>query len=299
MPRVALLTGGDTAEREVALRSTQNVRSALKRRFEVQTFVFPDEIDRFLAARSDFDVAVPVFHGRGGEDGMIQGFLETLGVPYIFSGVEAHAMAINKVATKHLVRSQGVQTPDWRVVESGDSFSWNGPVVLKPVDEGSSIGVQMVRCEEMLEHCLPAPSRFLCEKLIDGREFTVAVVDHGPATAALPVVEIRSKKDFFDFESKYDPTLCDELCPAPIEGPLAAKLQDMAVRVHNLIGARHLSRTDMIIDTAGEIWFLEINTIPGLTRASLAPKAIAAAKMELGDLFESWINDVLAERKTA
>ena len=120
MTRVALLTGGETAEREVALRSAQNVRTALERRFTIQTFVLPKQIDLFLAARDEFDVVVPVFHGRGGEDGTIQGFLETLGIPYVFSGVEAHAVGMDKVVCKELARSYGLMTADWNVLSPGD-----------------------------------------------------------------------------------------------------------------------------------------------------------------------------------
>ncbi len=136
----------------------------------------------------------------------------------------------------------------------------------------------------------------LVEDLIEGKEFTVAVVEdvHGPR--ALPVIEIRSKNEFFDFESKYDPALCDELCPAPIDENLAERLKDVALTAHTMIGARHISRTDMIVDRNGEIWFLEINTIPGLTSASLTPKAIAAAGLRLEDLLMVWIEDVLKEK---
>lgn len=133
----------------------------------------------------------------------------------------------------------------------------------------------------------------LIEDFIEGNEFTVAVVDDEGGAVALPVIEIRSKNQFFDYESKYDPALCDELCPAPIDNDLAERLKDVALTAHKMIGARHLSRTDMIVDSAGAIWFLEINTIPGLTSASLTPKAITAAGLRLEDLLMVWIDDAI------
>ncbi|MBI4592218.1 D-alanine--D-alanine ligase [Candidatus Uhrbacteria bacterium] len=297
MQTIALLTGGTTSERDVALKSAENVRKALEENFEVEVFDLPEDLDRFLAGRARFDVAVPVFHGRGGEDGTIQGFLETLGLPYIFSGVEAQAIGMDKVMCKELARVSGLKTANWNVLGSGDLMKWTHPVVAKPVDEGSSVGVQLIKDAALLEQMVPATRRLLVEDLIEGKEFTVAVVDHEGGTVALQVIEIRSKKEFFDFESKYDPTLCDELCPAPISDDLAERLKDVALTAHKMIGARHLSRTDMIVDNDGTIWFLEINTIPGLTSTSLTPKAIAAAGLRLEDLLKSWIQDV--KEKTA
>ncbi|MBI4435616.1 D-alanine--D-alanine ligase [Candidatus Uhrbacteria bacterium] len=294
---VALLTGGKNSEREVALRSAENVRKALEENFTVEVFDLPRDLDRFLASRSGFDIAVPVFHGRWGEDGVIQGLLEVLGVPYIFSNVEAHAVGMNKVMCKELARSRGLKTAEWKVLECGDSMEWTHPVVAKPVDEGSSVGVSLIRDAKSFAQIFPATRRLLVEDLIEGQEFTVAVVEHEGGAVALPVIEIRSKKEFFDFESKYDPALCDELCPAPIHDGLAKRLKDVALTAHKMIGARHLSRTDMIVDHDGTIWFLEINTIPGLTSASLTPKAIAAAGLRLEDLLKAWVDEVM--KKTA
>lgn len=297
MQKVVVLTGGTSAEREVALKSAQNVRKALEVNFEVEVFDLPTGLDRFLTQRAEFDVAVPVFHGRGGEDGVIQGFLESLGLPYIFSRVEAHAIGMDKAVCKVLARHHGLKTADWKIIEAGEVPVWERPVVLKPVDEGSSVGVTLARDASTYSSLFPSTRRLLVEDLIEGKEFTVAVVDHDGESIALPVVEIRSKNEFFDFESKYDPALCDELCPAPIDDELAQRLKEVALTAHKMIGARHLSRTDMIVDGSGEIWFLETNTIPGLTSASLTPKAIAAAGLRLEDLLASWITDV--QEKTA
>lgn len=295
MTHVAVLTGGTSTEREVALKSAQNVCRALDVNYDVEEFDLPSDLDQFLAQRDEFDVVVPVFHGRGGEDGVIQGFLESLGLPYIFSGVEAHAIGMDKALCKVLARHHGLKTADWKIVEAGEISVWERPVVVKPVDEGSSVGVTLVRDAATYSSLFPATKRLLVEDLIEGKEFTVAVVDDEDGAVALPVIEIRSKNPFFDYESKYDPALCDELCPAPVDDELTERLKDVALTAHKMIGARHLSRTDMIVDQAGEIWFLEINTIPGLTINSLTPKAITAAGLRLEDLLTVWIDDVLVE----
>ncbi|MFA4845656.1 MAG: D-alanine--D-alanine ligase [Patescibacteria group bacterium] len=298
--QIALLTGGQTAEREIALLSAQNVCKALESRVHVDLFDLPSDLDDFFRNRRRYACAIPVFHGKGGEDGTVQGFFETLGIPYIFSGVEAHAIGMDKAMTKTILAAQGIKTADWIVLKPGDAYSWQYPVVVKPLDQGSSVGVGLVRAQE--EFASAHTKAFACsdhvlvERLVEGKEFTVAVVDHDGKSQALPVIEIRSKNAFFDFESKYDPALCDELCPAPIDEALAARLQEVALAAHKGIGARHLSRTDMIVDRDGETWFLEINTIPGLTSASLTPKAIAAAGLNLSDLLIEWIAEVTEKR---
>lgn len=295
--QIALLTGGNNSEREVALKSAENVRKALEVNFDVQVFDFPRDLPLFISKRSDFSVAVPVFHGKGGEDGVIQGFLETLEIPYVFSGVEAHAIGMDKAMCKRLVRADGVKTADWVLLKRSAPYTGIFPVVAKPVNEGSSHGVQIIQDEESLQTILSKEEELLIEEYIEGREFTVAVIQTDAQPQALPVIEIRSKNAFFDYESKYNATLCDEICPAQIDQDLAIRLQEMALRVHTLIHARHLTRTDMIVDHAGEIWFLEINTIPGLTSESLTPKAIQAEGLNLVDLLKTWINDVI--KKTA
>ncbi len=292
--RVAILTGGTSAEREVARKSAAHVAESLEGRCDLSIFNFPLQIDDFLAARASIDVAVPVFHGRGGEDGAAQGFLETLGVPYVFSGIKAHAIGMDKVQSKELMNARGYTVAKGVTLGPDDMYVFTHPIVIKPIDGGSSLGTALVRAADDLQDALVAAraqsDRVLAEDLIKGREFTVVVVEDGEA---LPVIEIKSKNDFFDYQSKYDAHLVEEICPAQIDDALATQLQVMAVAAHTAIGARHLSRTDMIVDALGDIYFLEINTIPGLTSVSLAPKAFAAAQLDMGDLLMGWINDVL------
>jgi D-alanine-D-alanine ligase len=290
MKSIAILTGGASGERDIAIRSAQTVAKALEGKYEISTFDFPSEIDVFLARRREFAAAVPVFHGRGGEDGTVQGFLETLGVSYVFSEVTAHAVGMDKGLAKRVVASVGVKTgavyPENGVVEF--------PCVVKPIDGGSTQGVAIVRNADELRAALKEAQRYssrvFVEQFIAGDEFTVAVAhDHGEAIA-LPVIQIKSPNGFYDYAAKYGPQPAEKLCPAPISDELASRLQDAALLVHKTIGARHLSRTDFIVDSSGEIWFLEINTIPGLS--VLFPRAVAASGRDFSDLLVQWIEEV-------
>jgi len=290
---VAILTGGTSSEREIALASADLVQNALGGRFEMVRYDLPNDLDRFLAERSTIDAAIPVFHGRGGEDGVIQGFLRTLNIPFIFSDVEAQALAANKSLSKFLAAKQGIATPEAIVVSQKDTVVYKNPVVVKPLDGGSSIGIAIVRSAATLGAALSdafaqAP-KVLIEDFIDGDEYTVPVIETGAGVAALPVILIKSKTEFFDLRSKYDPSLVEEICPAPIADALSDELKDAAVKAHFAIGARHLTRSDFIVDRQGKVWFLEINTIPGLTVNSLTPKALKVAGIDFGDLLASWI----------
>lgn len=299
--KIAILTGGESSEREVALRSADNVINALKKKYEVAVFDLPKNLPDFLRSYSQYQVAVPVFHGPGGEDGQIQGFLKTLGLPFIFSDVEAHAVGMNKFLTKHLAEKIGLVTPASKILFESPTYHYNykGPLVIKPLAGGSSIGISIVDSQAKLDEALPEAFKYcdkvLLEKYIEGPEFTVAIIDKAGVSLALPVIEIRSKNNFFDYQSKYDDQLVEELCPAPIDDNSAEELQQQALKIHQALGARHLSRSDFIV-AADKIYFLEINTIPGLTNESLVPKAIRAGGEDWDNLLSGWIEEVIAQQ---
>jgi D-alanine-D-alanine ligase len=293
--KIAILTGGTSSEREIALKSAEMVIELLGSS-EVRRYDFPNELDRFLSERDEIDVVIPVFHGRGGEDGTIQGFLETLNLPYVFSSVAAHALAMDKAKTKLVVSAVGVKTPASRVIRRGDVVSFEGPVAIKPMDGGSSVGVSIAHDSESfargIAEGLTHGESVLVESFIQGDEFTVAIIEEEGKSLALPVVQIKSKNAFFDVESKYDPALAEEICPALISEDLRNRLQDAALLAHRSVGARHVSRSDFIVDRDEAVWFLEINTIPGMTSASLLPKAISAAQKDFGTVLRGWIDSV-------
>ncbi len=297
MKRVAILTGGASSEREIALRSAKNVSAQLANRFEVTVFNLPSSLQDFVSRTKEFDVAIPVLHGVGGEDGVIQGFLETLGMPYLFSGVQTHAIAMDKDKTKTLVAAAGILVPQSTIVRVGESAQYVHPVVVKPYNGGSSVATAIVRSQEELDHAVTQAFGFtdavLIEDFVEGSEFTVAIADLDGTPRALPVIAIRPKGGFFDFESKYNlETLADEICPAPIPDELAAQLQTIALLAHQTLGCKQVSRTDIIVDAASQGWFLEINTIPGMTETSLLPKALKAVGTTFADTLTAWIDDV-------
>ena len=296
--RLAILTGGTSSEHDIALQSAAEIKHALAARYPVSVFIFPEQQADFLTQRENFDVALPVFHGRGGEDGTIQGFLQTLGIPFIFSGVAAHAIALNKAFTKDIVARAGLRTAAYRqyVRQDEQQIRYQGKCVIKPLDGGSSIGVSIAHnqgeFEQGLRDAFAVSESVLIEDYLAGDEYTVAVIEDRQELVALPVVAIRPKNAFFNLESKYNPDLVEEICPAPIPPVLAKQLQEAALQIHRLIGARHLTRSDFIVDHDGEVWFLEINTIPGQTLNSLVPKAIRASGRKMDEVMAGWIESV-------
>jgi len=293
--KIAVLTGGESSEREVALASGKNVASSLSKKYQVDVFDFPADLDKFLKNYHKYQATVPVFHGPGGEDGMIQGFLNTLKIPFIFSDVEAQAVGMNKYLTKQLAKKIGLLVAGDIILNKFEKIKFKNSLVIKPLAGGSSIGVSIVHQQSELDKALKEAfkysSKVLIEDYIKGKELTVPVIDKNNKTFALPVIEIRSKNKFFDYESKYDDKLVDEICPAPISASLTKKLQMQAVKIHQALGARHISRSDFIV-SGGQIYFLEINTIPGMTNNSLLPKAIRAGGENFAVLLDLWIKSV-------
>lgn len=288
--KVAILSGGTSSERAVALRSAENVFAELKTKFDLKIFDFPNDIDNFYKERKNFIAALPVFHGPGGEDGVVQGFLKTLKIPFIFSDVKAHAVGMDKILSKILITKNNLLTPDYKLVNTKTKFI--KPIIIKPVVGGSSIGINIAHNQEELDQAIDEALKYdqqvLLEDYIQGQEFTVVVVEKNNKLQALPVIEIKSSNSFFDYDSKYDPKLAEEICPAKISDSLSSDLQAQSIKIHNIIGCRHLSRSDFIV-VDNKIYFLEINTIPGMTKESLLPKAIKTANLSFADLLEEWI----------
>jgi len=253
------------------------------------------------------DVAFPALHGPFGEDGTIQGMLELLGIPYVGSGVLASALAMDKAMTKKVFAAEGIPTPAGLVVERSD-FRRDAqavvlraqavvPAVVKPVCQGSSIGMSLVtETDQMgpaLEEAFAYDERVLVEERLVGTELTVAVIGNRELTA-LPIVEIVSKRDFFDYRAKYDPALSEELCPARVSPELASAAQELALRAHRALGCRGLSRVDMMSTSRGVV-VLELNTMPGMTMNSLFPKAARAAGLSFGCLLDRLIRLALGD----
>jgi D-alanine-D-alanine ligase len=254
--------------------------------------------EALAATGSRIDVAFLALHGPYGEDGTIQGMLEILGLPYVGSGVLASALAMDKAMAKTILSADGIPVPRGLVFERGLFRSEEEavlgraaallPAVVKPVRQGSSIGLSLVTEAAALRAALAGAfvhdDRVLVEERVVGRELTVGVIGNRELTA-LPVVEIVCPRGLFDYEAKYDPARCEEVCPARLPPPVAAAAQALARRAHRALGCRGLSRTDMILAPGGPV-VLEVNTLPGMTVNSLLPKAARAAGIPFGDLLD-------------
>ena len=299
MPLVAVVMGGASAEREISLQTGEGVRQALESLgYRTVTLDFDSSfVDRIRALSPD--VVFNALHGGAGEDGTVQAILEWLGVPYQGSGVRASAIAMDKWISKAVMRAAGIPTPE--AVELGVEgasavpmpSAFPLPFVVKPRSEGSAVGVTVVRSPAEWPDAVKAatsPSgRILVEAYVAGREFTVAVLGRD----ALPVIEIAPSDEFYSYHAKYTPGASRHTVPAKLDGGVAARMQAHALALHAAIGARDCSRTDIMMDAAGDLWILECNTLPGLTALSLFPEAAAAAGIGYEALVERLVRAAL------
>ncbi len=296
--RVGVLFGGRSSEREVSIMSGTGVLNALKGR-GVDAHAFDpgaQSIAELEAAR--FDRVFIALHGRFGEDGTIQGVLETLRIPYTGSGVQASAIAIDKLTTKKIWLAEELPTPAWRVAHAHTDWmqlvaELGDQLIVKPAREGSTIGITKVIGHDRNELALAfeAAVRYddcvIVEELIRGRELTCAILGEGATARALPLIEIRAPAENYDYEAKYFSDETQYLCPAPLDDLLAEELQDLCVRAYNALGARGWGRVDLMLhqDARGDRpYLLELNTSPGMTGHSLVPMAAKAIGVSYEDL---------------
>lgn len=288
--KVAVMFGGHSAERDVSLRSGSAVLKALQEA-GVDAFAFDPKNQTLadLAATGSERVFI-VLHGRGGEDGTMQGALQQLGLPYTGSGVLGSALAMDKIRCKWLFQAQQLPTAPFAVVHSNDTnfaellASLGGKVMVKPANEGSSIGMSaastVAELEQAINAALKYDSEILVERWIDGREFTIAILNG----QVLPVVEMRTPRAFYDYEAKYQANSTEYLCPAPLSSELTAAMQESALKAFNAVGARGWGRVDIMLDQNGQHYLLEVNTVPGMTEKSLVPMAAKAAGLSFQQL---------------
>jgi D-alanine-D-alanine ligase len=295
--RIAVLMGGKSGEREVSLRSGAGVLSALQEGGFDAVAVDPN---RDLAHQLEAVGATAVYnalHGGAGEDGTIQGVLEMLGVPYTGCGVLASALTMNKVQTKRILGAAGLPVCDYVYVTLGDDAQISAeeiidrlglPLVLKPNNEGSSLGVTIpktpAQVQADLQSLLADYGEALAEQYLRGTEITIGIVGAGSATRALPVLELVPHNEFYDYEAKYTKGLTDMICPARIPDEVALRARELALAAHKVTGCSGVSRVDMHIDAQERLWIHEINTVPGMTETSDLPHAAAAEGTGYGAL---------------
>ena len=298
---VALLYGGNSDEREVSIASGMSVKEVL----EKEGFsVLPVDtgktgfIKELIEAKPD--IAFIALHGKGGEDGCIQGFLETVGIPYTQSGVESSAIAMDKRVSKIIYTSQGLKTPAFVEIPQGqkadevdiDSIikTIGLPCVIKPAHGGSSLEVSIPKTREELQAAIKGvfatPGVLLIEEFVHGVEITIPVIGNKPEELfALPAIEIVPKNEFYDYESKYTDGGSKHIVPARITSEEAERSRVAAIKAHEALGCFGVSRTDMIISEDGEPWIIETNTVPGMTRTSLIPESARHFGLSPGELY--------------
>lgn len=297
--RIAVLYAGDSSEREVSIHSGREIHAALTRLGHDATLLDATEM---LLSRGSVaaltgagrpDLAFLAVHGTHAEDGALQGFLELLGIPYTGSGIQASALAMDKSMTKRILAANGIRVPKGVTLRSGDDgVPFAGPLVVKPNAEGSTVGVTFVR--EPGDLCAGLARAFnfgaevLVEELIEGMEISVPVLVH----EALPPVEIAPATGVYDFASKYTPGATEEIVPARLPASVRSECQNIAREAHRLLGCEGATRTDMIV-CGSEVFVLEINTLPGMTRTSLLPNSAAAAGIDFDTLCERLVRDAL------
>lgn len=302
---VALIAGGRSNERPISLKSAEGAKTALTQAgFKITQLDPAEKNDLKQLIDGEYDVAFLCLHGKGGEDGSIQGFLETIGIPYTGSGIWACSTSIDKNKAKQVYIKNNIPTPKALTADLSHSFDFDDILtelgqkcVVKAATEGSSIGVYIVEGKEALQQaltdCLKIDNLAVIERYIKGPEYTVTVLDTEEGPKALPIIEIIPQADSYDFDSKYQPGGSTHICPAELDAQTTAKMQAYAVKAHQSLGCSGVSRNDFIIGEDGNMWILETNTIPGMTETSLVPDAAKAAGIEFSELCSELVKQAL------
>ena len=299
--RLALIAGGVSGEREVSLAGAAEVEKALDtKKYEVVRYDPATDLAKIAADADQLDAAFILLHGIHGEDGTVQGYLELLGIPYQGAGVLGSALAMDKNLAKTMYQLHGLPVAAWEMADRQDIAAPESlltklslPLVIKPVRQGSSLGMSIVRQEDQLpaalEKAFEHDGEVMVEEFIQGREITVGVIGN-EELMPLPLVEIipDERYDFFDYEAKYKPGASREVCPAEVEDYIRDKAQEYGLIAHKALQLKGYSRTDMIV-RGDELFILETNTIPGMTSTSLLPQAAAKAGLDFAALLDRLI----------
>ncbi len=282
MNEVGILTGGDSSEREVSLKTAEIIKKCLKEngtRFKVI-----DVSDKDWQKQVPSSVVIIALHGRFGEDGTLQNILEGLQIPFTGSGSQASKIAFDKIATKKIAQELGINCP-----ENVSADSTGFPVVVKPNREGSSYGVTIVKDSSKMPEAIALAKQYgkdlVIEKYIEGKELSCAITQMIGHAKALPVIEIVPKGEYFDYKSKYSTDGANEIVPANISQEISEKIQKLSEKIFDTLKLRQYARIDWILN--GETpYFLEVNTLPGMTKTSLINKELAAAGVSTADFIQ-------------
>lgn len=304
--KILLVAGSWSPEKEISLKGAAIIADELTRRgHEVTRFDLSEGFDKLLELAASHDAAFLNLHGAPGEDGLVQALLDQAGCPYQGSGPAGSFLALNKAVAKSLFVRAGIRTPDFRFLPVRPDKAWEPelpyPLFVKSNTGGSSIDLFRADNREELWQALDtlfdAHQEVLVETMIRGQEVTCGVLELPEGEKALPPVLIVPKRDFFDFHDKYAEDGAAEICPAPLPEDATARVQRLALAAHRCLALSGYSRTDFILTEGGELYALEVNTLPGMTTASLVPKEAAAAGLAFGDLLEALIEGAIRRKK--
>ncbi|MCR5815138.1 MAG: D-alanine--D-alanine ligase [Desulfovibrio sp.] len=300
--RILLLAGGWSTEREISLSGAKGMATAIESLGHSVTLFDLKDFDKLLAVAKEHDLAIINLHGQPGEDGLVQAMLDSIGVPYQGTGPAGSFLALNKAASKQVLRHYGVLTPDWEFLPKRPSEPWQPrlpfPLFVKSDTGGSSIHLakvtQMPELLTVMEEIFQTGCGVLVEEAIAGREVTCGILGE----QALPPVLIEPVQgSFFDYTSKYAVDGAREICPAPLAPELLARIQKTALDAHRILGLDGLSRSDFILDAQDRLYLLEVNTLPGMTATSLVPREAKALGMSFPALMQRFIDLALAKKQ--
>ena len=296
--RIGLLVGGDSAERKVSLSSGKAIFKALEDLGN--SVVILDPIDGIHLLKDKIisvDLIFNGLHGGDGENGNVAEYLESLEVLFTGSDKDSSKICMDKDSSKKIVSKNGIDTPKWlksqKLPNDSQLDDIGLPMVVKPNDQGSTIGLSMVKDKKKLIDAYNSASKFadsiIFESFINGREITVPIIGNTP----FPIVEIVPSHDLYDYECKYTNGMSDYFCPASINDNETKNIKSVALKIHKLLKCRHYSRVDFLLDNESKLWFLEINTLPGMTETSLLPKSLDAAGYNFKDVIQMIIDEAL------
>ena len=297
--KIAVLMGGLSSEREVSLSSGKAMFAACTALgYDAISVEFENDILSHLDTLKSVDIVLIALHGGIGENGRIQGMFESIGIRYTGSNALSSAMSMDKHISKLLTEDVGIKTPKWKRIRKGqlvDKNDFEYPCVVKPNSQGSTIGLTIVQYENSFDAAVIDAFKYdneiLIEKFISGREITVSIVGN----EILPIIEIIPKHNLYDYECKYTEGMTEYICPAVLDEGLTKKIQETALNVYKLLKCRHYGRVDFRLGHNNLHWFLELNTLPGMTDTSLVPKAAKASGISFEDLIDSIIQQALAK----
>ena len=284
--KIAILMGGPSTERDVSLRTGQAVALACRELgHDTVELSFRNNYQKFLQELRLADIVFNGLHGTVGEDGIIQAWMDKNNIPYTGSGALSSALCMNKDKSKNVARNLGLLTPDWEIIHGiDDVISFHTPLVIKPNNQGSTVGLSIVRNigdkAAAIDEAMKYSDNIIVEKYIPGREITLAILGE----KVLPIVEIRSSHELYDYECKYTPGMSEYICPAALDHNLTKDIQKNTEKIFKALDCRAYGRADYLLDEEGRYFFLEMNTLPGMTSTSLVPMAAKAHGLSFAKL---------------